>query len=49
MKEGGKRGGFGYVGRIKNSGTQVVQAPIQTTVSKKGTVKQGNDLRSGKK
>ena len=21
MKEGGKRGGFGYVGRIKNSGT----------------------------
>ena len=42
-------GGFGYVGRIKNSGTQVVQAPIQTTVSKKGTVKTGNDLRSGKK
>lgn len=41
MKEGGKRGGFGYVGRIKNSGTQVVQAPIQTTVSKKGTVKTG--------
>ena len=35
--------------RIKNSGTQVVQAPIQTTVSKKGTVKTGNDLRSGKK
>ena len=34
MKNGGKRGGFGYVGRIKNSGTQVVQAPIQTTVSK---------------
>ena len=40
MKNGGKRGGFGYVGRIKNSGT---------TVSKKGTVKTGNDLRSGKK
>ena len=39
----------GYVGRIKNSGPQVVQAPIQTTVSKKGTVKTGNDLRSGKK
>ena len=39
MKDGGKRGGFGYVGRIKNSGPQVVQAPIQTTVSKKGTVK----------
>ena len=49
MKNGGKRGGFGYVGRIKNSGTQVVQAPIQTTVSKKRTVKTGNDLRSGKK
>ena len=45
MKNGGKRGGFGYVGRIKNSGPQVVQAPIQTTVSKKGTVKTGNDLR----
>ena len=25
MKNGGKRGGFGYVGRIKNSGTQVEQ------------------------
>ena len=31
MKNGGKSGGFGYVGRIKNSGAQVVQAPIQTT------------------
>ena len=49
MKNGGKRGGFGYVGRIKNSGPQVVQAPIQTTVSKKGTVKTGNDLRSGQR
>ena len=49
MKDGGKRGGFGYVGRIKNSGAQVVQAPIQTTVSKKGTVKTGYDLRIGKK
>ena len=48
MKNGGKSGGFGYVGRIKNSGAQVVQA-IQTTVSKKGTVKTGNDLRIGKK
>ena len=46
MKNGGKRGGFGYVGRIKNSGPQVVQAPIQTTVSKKGTVKTGNAARS---
>ena len=49
MKDGGKRGGFGYVGLIKNSGTQVVKAPIQTTVAKKGTVRTGNDLRSGKK
>ena len=48
MKSGGKRGG-GYVGRIKNTGSQVVEAPNQTTVSKKGTVKTGNDLRSGKK
>ena len=45
----GKREGFGYVGRIKNTGTQVVQAPIQTTVQKKGTVRTGSDLRSGKK
>ena len=49
MKNGGKRVGYGYVVRIKNSGTQVVQAPIQTTVQKKGTVRTGNDLRSGKK
>ena len=49
MKNGGKRGGFGYVGRIKNSGPQVVQAPIQTTVPFLDTVKTGNDLRSGKK
>lgn len=39
----------GYVGRIKNGGTQVVQAPNQTTDPKKGTVKTGNDLRTGKK
>lgn len=45
----GKREGFGYVGRIKNAGAQVVQAPIQTTVQKKGTVRTGSDLRSGKK
>lgn len=39
----------GYIGRIKNSGTQVVKAPHQTTAAKKGTVKKGGDLRSGKK
>lgn len=39
----------GYVGRIQNTGTQMVKAPNQTTVPKKGTVKTGQDLRSGKK
>lgn len=38
-----------YVGRIKNSGTQVVEAPYQSTDTKKGTVKKGRDLRAGKK
>ena len=39
----------GYVGRIKNGGTQVVKAPQQSTDPKKGTVKTGKDLRTGKK
>jgi hypothetical protein len=39
----------GYAGSIKNSGTQVVKAPGQVTDQKKGTVKTGNDLRSGGK
>jgi len=38
----------GYAGKIKNSGTQVVKAPMQTSDAKKGTVKTGTDLRSGK-
>ena len=38
-----------YAGRIKNGGTQVVKAPQQHTDPKKGTVKTGNDLRTGKK
>lgn len=38
-----------YVGAIKNGGTQVVKAPMQTTDAKKGTVKSGSDLRAGKK
>ena len=37
MKDGG------YAGKIKNGGTQVVQAPKQTTDQKKGTVKKGGD------
>ena len=39
----------GYVGRIKNGGTQVVKAPNQQTNAKKGTVHTGGDLRTGKK
>lgn len=39
----------GYSGRIKNTGTQVVKAPNQITDQKKGTVKTGSDLRTGKK
>lgn len=35
----------GYIGRIKNGGTQVVKAPHQATDPKKGTVKTGKDLR----
>lgn len=39
----------GYAGKIKNGGTQVVKAPQQFTDPKKGTVKTGKDLRTGKK
>ena len=39
----------GYIGRINQSGTQVVKAPHQTKDAPKGTVKTGTDLRSGKK
>lgn len=38
-----------YIGKIKNGGTQIVKAPNQHTDPKKGTVKTGNDLRTGKK
>lgn len=34
--------------KIKNTGSQVVKAPSQTTEQKKGTIKTGTDLRSGK-
>lgn len=37
-----------YIGRIKNQGTQYVKAPNQTVAPKKGKVKTGKDLRSGK-
>ena len=39
----------GYVGRIKNGGSQVVKAPHQVKDKPKGTVKTGSDLRTGKK
>lgn len=42
-------GNSGYIGKIKNSGSQVVKAPHQITNSKKGTVKTGSDLRTGNK
>lgn len=45
-----KKGGHGYVGRIQNAGTQVVQAPNQVKGGTgKSTVVHGTDLRSGKK
>lgn len=39
----------GYVGRIRNGGTQVVKAPNQQTDAKKGVIHTGSDLRTGKK
>lgn len=39
----------GYIGKIKNGGTQVVEAPNQHTDPKKGKVQKGEDLRTGKK
>ena len=39
-----------YIGKIKNQGQQKVEAPHQVkSGSKKGTVQQGKDLRTGKK
>lgn len=38
-----------YIGKIKNGGTQTVKAPNQQTDPKKGMVKTGKDLRTGKK
>lgn len=39
----------GYVGRIRNSGSQVVQPVNQHVDRKKNVVKKGSDLRTGKK
>lgn len=39
----------GYIGKIKNGGTQVVQAPNQSKGDKgKSQVTRGKDLRAGK-
>lgn len=39
----------GYAGKIKNAGTQVVEAVYKTEkAGGKSTVKTGKDLRSGK-
>lgn len=38
----------GYVGNIKNSGSQVVKAPHQSAEHGKSTVHSGSDLRAGK-
>ena len=38
----------GYVGKIKNSGAQIVKAPSQVPTKAKGAkVKKGKDLRTG--
>lgn len=40
--------GMGYVGKIANTGSQVVKAPAQEAPKKgNGTVKKGSDLRTG--
>jgi len=46
MSDSGKSA---YIGKIKNQGTQSVQAPHQSTPQKKGNVKTGGDLRTGGK
>lgn len=44
-----KRGGYGYTGRISNSGAQRVEAPVNAgSKSGKVVVKTGNDLRNGR-
>jgi len=41
--------GKGYVGKIGNTGAQVVKAPSQSVKKGTGRVKNGSDLRSGRK
>lgn len=42
---GGKKG---YAGSVKNTGSQMVKAPFAQTTKNNGTVKRGDDLRTGK-
>ena len=37
----------GYIGKIKNSGSQVVKAPFTAESGPKGVVHKGTDLREG--
>lgn len=38
-----------YIGKIKNTGTQKVEAPhLVKNTAKKGTIQTGKDLRTGK-
>lgn len=38
----------GYIGKIKNSGAQVVKAPYKTAKKAKAKAIKGNDLRNGR-
>lgn len=38
-----------YIGRIKNTGSQYVEAPYRQEKKRTGTVKKGNDLRGSDK
>lgn len=42
------QGASDYYGKVKNAGTQKVDAPKQSADPKKGKVKTGSDMRTGK-
>lgn len=44
----GLNGGKTYAGKIKNTGSQVVDAPFAAHAKKKNKVIKGDDLRNGK-
>ncbi len=37
----------GYAGKVKNTGSQYVQAPFAQSKKSRGVVKRGEDLRDG--